>query len=210
MATVPDALLLCLSSPYAQRGALWEAHRAHYGQESDDAAVVAAAYAEDAARAAAEYGAQFRRDVETFLAREALEACRVPDQREVPPIRGVEYTAFVDPSGGSHDSMTLAVAHVEPGRTVLDLLREWRPPFSPEAVVEECVRTVRAYGCTRVTGDRYGGGWPPERFTTRGLQYVVADRTKSDFYRDLLPLDPRALDGAGRPGQYRSPRRRPR
>jgi hypothetical protein len=54
--------------------------------------------------------------------------------------------------------------------------------------VDECVRTLRVYGCTRVTGDRYGGGWPPERFTTRGIQYVVGDRTKSDFYHDLLPL----------------------
>ncbi len=204
MATVPGALLLCISSPYARRGALWEAYRAHYGQETAPVLVwhadsqtmnprlapevVAAAYAEDEARAAAEYGAQFRRDVESFLAREALEACLVPGQREVPRIPGVEYTAFLDPSGGSHDSMTLAIAHIEKGRTVLDLLREWRPPFSPDAVVAECVELLRAYGCPKVTGDRYGGAWPPERFATRGVQYDVADRAKSDFYRDLLPL----------------------
>ena len=35
MATVPGALLLCISSPHARRGALWEAYRAHWGQDDD-------------------------------------------------------------------------------------------------------------------------------------------------------------------------------
>jgi hypothetical protein len=35
MATVPGALLLCISSPYPPRGALWEAYRAHHGRDGD-------------------------------------------------------------------------------------------------------------------------------------------------------------------------------
>ncbi|HKD75032.1 MAG TPA: hypothetical protein VKB76_06030, partial [Ktedonobacterales bacterium] len=35
MATIPGAMLLCASSPYARRGALWDAYRKHYGQVSD-------------------------------------------------------------------------------------------------------------------------------------------------------------------------------
>ncbi len=35
MATVPEALLLCISSPYARRGALWEVYRTHYGRDGD-------------------------------------------------------------------------------------------------------------------------------------------------------------------------------
>jgi hypothetical protein len=34
MATVPGSMLLCASSPYARRGALWEAYRRHFGQPS--------------------------------------------------------------------------------------------------------------------------------------------------------------------------------
>ncbi|MGH8490525.1 MAG: hypothetical protein ACREXS_17075 [Gammaproteobacteria bacterium] len=33
MATIPDALLLCLSTPYARRGVLWSAYRQHFGKE---------------------------------------------------------------------------------------------------------------------------------------------------------------------------------
>ena len=88
MATVPGALLLCISSPYARRGALWDAYRAHHGQDGDpvlvwqadtrsmnptvDPRVIEAAYEQDEAAAAAEYGAEFRRDVETFVSREAV------------------------------------------------------------------------------------------------------------------------------------------
>ncbi len=37
-------------------------------------------------------------------------------------------------------------------------------------------------------GDRYGGEWPREVFRKQGVEYNVADKAKSDLYRDLLPL----------------------
>ena len=35
MATIPGAMLLCASSPYARRGALWDAHRRHFNKDGD-------------------------------------------------------------------------------------------------------------------------------------------------------------------------------
>src|SRR5262249_39580111 len=35
MATIPNAMLLCASSPYARRGALWDAFRRHYAKDDD-------------------------------------------------------------------------------------------------------------------------------------------------------------------------------
>jgi hypothetical protein len=171
MSTIPDAVLLCASSPYARKGALWNAHRRHYGHDGDEVLVwqadtrsmnpgVPQSYidkhvAEDAARAAAEYGAQFRSDIEGFVAREVVDAATVPGRYELPPISGNAYSAFVDPSGGSADSMTLAIAHRDKdGRAVLDAARERRPPFSPDDVVIEFSRLLKSYGIRRVTGDR--------------------------------------------------------
>ena len=130
----------------------------------------------------------WRRDLESFVAREALDAVVVPGRRELPPVSGHDYVAFVDPSGGSADSMTLAVAHRENAAAVLDAVREAPPPFSPEAVVEEFARLLHSYGVTSVMGDRYGGEWPRERFRRHGIYYEVAERTKSELYRELLPL----------------------
>ena len=100
----------------------------------------------------------------------------------------VQYLAFVDPSGGSQDAMTLAIAHHNDGRAVLDAVRERRPPFSPESVVSEFVELLKSYGITTVTGDRYAGEWPRERFREHGIEYETADESKSDIYREVLPL----------------------
>ena len=35
MATIPNAMLLCASSPHARKGVLFDAHRKHYGQDND-------------------------------------------------------------------------------------------------------------------------------------------------------------------------------
>jgi hypothetical protein len=67
--------------------------------------------ARDEAAALAEYGAQFRADVETFVSMEAVQACISAGVRERGAERASEYFAFVDPSGGSSDSMTVAIGH---------------------------------------------------------------------------------------------------
>jgi hypothetical protein len=41
------------------------------------------------------------------------------------------------------DSMTLAISHREQsGMVVLDALREWRPPFDPNAVISGVVKVL--------------------------------------------------------------------
>ena len=195
--------LIGLSSPYARRGVLWETYRQHYGKDGPILVakaptqrlnptfprhVIDKALANDEPRARAEYLAEFRTDVETFVPREVVEACVEPGCRELGPLSKHRYFAFVDPSGGSSDSMTLAIAHNEDGVGVLDAVRERRPPFSPEAVVEEFSELMRSYRLSSVMGDRYAGEWPRERFREHGIHYRLADRTKSQYYSALLPI----------------------
>jgi hypothetical protein len=204
MATIPKAMMLKASSPYSRRGALWNDHKKHFGRDDSSVlvwqadtrtmnpsvpqSVVDAAYEDDPADAAAEYGAQFRSDIEAFVTREAAEACAIDGRYELPPMAGVHYVAFVDPSGGSSDSMTLSVAHKEGERAVLDAVREVKPPFSPESVVADFCKLLKTYRVHTVVGDRYAGLWPRERFLVHGVTYSAAAKPKSDLYRDLLPI----------------------
>jgi hypothetical protein len=204
MATIPNAMLLCASSPYARRGALWDAHRRWFGKADAPALVWQAdtrtmnpavpqrvideAMERDTASAAAEYGAQFRSDIAAFVTREAVAACVEPGIFERARLREHAYVGFVDPSGGSADSMTLAIGHMERDTAVLDCTREVKPPFSPESVVVEFADTLKAYGITRITGDRYAGEWPREQFSKYGITYEPHAKPKSDLYKDFLPL----------------------
>ncbi len=82
----------------------------------------------------------------------------------------------------------MAIAHTEGKTQILDLIRERKPPFSPEQVTEEFAKIIRSYRCSKVYGDRYGGEWPREQFRKHGVNYEPSEKTKSDLYRDLLPL----------------------
>lgn len=204
MATIPGALLIGLSSPYARRGVLWERYRDHYGKDGDvlvwqadsramnptlDQAVVDRAYADDAVAAAAEYGASFRSDVQGFLLDEWIAAAVDEGVHERPPLPGVTYHAFADPSGGGSDAFTLGIAHAEDGgRVVLDACRGRTPPFEPRAVVEEFAGVLRRYGLARVMGDRYAAEWPVEAFRERNIVYAPAEKTKSELYVEAEPL----------------------
>jgi hypothetical protein len=204
LATIPGSMLLIASSPYRKAGVLYTTFRSHFGKDdapvlvwrgtslemnpSLDPRIVEEAYATDPSSAAAEFGAAFRDDVGEFVSREVIEACTVRGRVELPALAGARYVGFVDPSGGSSDSMTLAIAHAEGPVSVLDVLREFRPPFSPDSVVSECAMMLKYFHIGRVTGDRYGGEWPAERFQAHGIGYAPSERVKSDLYRDVLPL----------------------
>jgi hypothetical protein len=205
MATIPGAMLIGISSPHARKGLLYGKFKKHFSRPSNvlvvqaptwvmnptlsrDGKFLSDRYEEDPSSAAAEFGAEFRKDIEAFVSLEVVEACVSGGVRERPRQSGIRYSAFVDPSGGSNDSMTLAIAHREGDVAVLDAIRERLPPFSPEAVVSEFVTTIKAYGLHQVTGDRYAGEWPREQFRKLGISYELAEKPRSDLYRDMLPV----------------------
>lgn len=198
--------LICISSPYAQRGETFETWRRHYGPEGDPSILVAQgasrdfnpslsqsvvdrALERDPAAARSEYLGQFRDDIAEFVSRAVVEQSTDDGVFERRPEKGITYAAFVDPSGGSSDSYTLAIGHHDgkSGKAILDCVREIRPPFSPEQATHELAGVLKLYGIKKVSGDRYGGLFPRELFRKREIAYHVADLTRSELYLELLP-----------------------
>jgi len=207
-ATIPNALLLCISTPYSRSGVLYEALREHHGVESTDvltwkatslemnptlsSVIIEKARIQDAAAAASEWDAEFRSDLEAFLSAELIASCVEDGCHERPPCEGTGYTAAVDMSGGGPDASTLAIAHAErrgseAPRVVLDVCRGWHTA-NVEGVVAEMAEHLGRYRIGSVVGDKYAGEWVPSAFKRHGIAYRHATRNRSEVYIELHPL----------------------
>lgn len=200
-----------ISSPYGRRGEVWEIYRRHFGPEGDPAILVAQAPSRtlnpslpksvvdralerDPVAARAEYLAEFRSDIEEFISLEAVEAVTAKGVIERMPVPGTTYHAFIDPSGGVRDSMTLAIAHSEKQDTtdvaVLDLIREVTPPFVPAQVCAEFAETMHRYTCSSARSDRFAAAWPEQEMKRHGIRLRPAEMDRSALYLNLLgPLN---------------------
>ena len=129
MKSVPNSLMLIGSSPWARRGAVYDRYDRWFGVPNEhvliwqaptlemnpsiDPAEIQLEYNLDPINAAAEYGAQFRTDVEALLSREVIDAITIPQRFELPYDCDENYFGAIDASGGSSDSFTLGVAHAK-------------------------------------------------------------------------------------------------
>jgi hypothetical protein len=195
--------LLAISTPYSKAGLLFEKFQSHYGKEGDvliwraptqimnptiGQELIARALEEDPEGAKSEWLSEFRQDIESFISLETLQACVVPGRQFLPPDPSKSYIGFIDPSGGSNDSFTLAIAHFENEKVIVDQILERRPPFSPESVVKEFAAVLKEYRIYSVMSDRYAGQWVVESFIKAGISVNYSELSASELYQEVLPL----------------------
>ncbi len=197
-------MLIGISSPYRKTGLLYQKHADYFATDDADVLVVQGdsltfnptldrslidkATADDPEAALAEWAGEFRTDISAFLSDADVEACIDRDRpSELPPRGNIKYNAFVDPSGGRHDAMTLAIAHREDQRTVVDVLRGVLPPFDPQLVVADFAAVLKEYRVKEITGDNYAASWVEAEFKTVGIKYQRSELPKGKLYIDGLP-----------------------
>ncbi|MFE8069797.1 hypothetical protein QQM79_01950 [Marinobacteraceae bacterium S3BR75-40.1] len=196
-----DGPLIALSSPYARRGALWDAHRRYYGQEGSilvaqaqtltmnptlPRRIVDQAYDRDPVAAAAEYGAQFRSDVEAFITREMVDDCTRDAPLMLPLRSGKQYVGFVDVAGGGADEYTMAIAHIEGSRVITDAVHSQRG--NPAEITESYAKVLKQYRISTVMGDRYAAEWPRQEYRKHGINLEPSPLNRSELYLEFLPL----------------------
>lgn len=198
MATL-DGKLVALSSPYSRRGALWDAYRRYFGKDGGilvakapsllmnptlPQRIVDQAYDRDPDAARAEYGAEFRQDLEDFLTRETVEGAMRSAPPELPYDRRNRYFAFADPAGGGKDEFTLSIGHAEGEAVVVDLVRGRHGV--PASIVSEYADLLTSYGINKVWLDKYAGSWPTDEFARHGIEGLAADQARTGLYLDTL------------------------
>jgi hypothetical protein len=204
MATLPASLLVGITTGYRRGGLAYEKWRTHYGRASDDVLVIQAtsrqlnptlpqrvvdeALERDPAVARSEFLGEWRDDIGTFISRDLIETAVDRGIIVRPPVPGVPYVAFADPSGGMADAFTLAVAHAEGDAILLDCLVEITPPFNPTTATRDLAVTLKSYRLSVVTGDRYAAAWIVDAFAKVGVTYTHSERDRSALYADALPL----------------------
>jgi len=148
-----QGMLVGISTPYKKSGLLYEKFAKHYGRNDPDVLVIQAPSLKlnptldagfiaeqlelDPEANGAEWNATWRSDIGSLVDPAVVQKLVAHGRHELPPMHRAVYTAFTDPSGGSADSFTLSICHREKDVAIVDLIREVRPPFSPENVVEE-------------------------------------------------------------------------
>ena len=201
MITIPNAIMIGISSPHAKRGLFYNRVSEHYGKDDPDVLVawgatwdfnltlsqdhptIARAFKRDPLEAAAEWGGQFRGDLEQVFPADVLKSAMDEGTTFRPPQPGIKYIAQVDAASGSGaDSYTLAVGHLENDRVVIDYVAERTPRFDPAEVTAEFAEIVKAYRVTTVGGDRYAGEFPRSLWRKQGITYVVNKLSTSDIY----------------------------
>lgn len=196
-----EGKLIVLSSPYSKRGFLWDMYRRYFGSHDAHTLVAQApsklmnpslpqrvidqAYERDPEAAKAEYGAQFRSDLEAFIAREVVESVTRPEPLELPYNSRFRYFAFADPAGGGQDEYTLAIGHREDSRVVVDLVRARRGV--PAEITADYAALLKAYGIREAHSDKYAGSWPADEFSKHGITIEYSPKPRSELYLDALP-----------------------
>jgi hypothetical protein len=202
-----NGLMLVISSPHRKMGLLHDGYKRYFGNNAEtrgiyiqassrqlnpslDEAAIAEAMRDDPAAGASEYLGLFRSDLQSFLDDATVDQAIVPDRKMLTRMIGVEYVAGVDAASGvtGGDDFSLAVAHQEHGRVVLDVARAFHPPFQPSEIVRQCAETLSSYGLSTVTGDAYASNFVSDEFGKNGLVYNRSTLSKSEIYLEALPL----------------------
>jgi hypothetical protein len=205
-------MLIGISTPYRRLGLLYQKWRDHFGQGGDDIlvvqgasqvfnsslsdAVIAAQREADPTAAPAEWDAQFRSDIASFLDDQTIDSCiEYGRPLELPPQPNTIYKAFTDASGGvGADAYTLGISHKDAeGLCILDVIRGTSGKFDPHQVTRDYAALCRDYRIREIVGDAYSAQWVAGAWREAGVEYRKSSLPKSGIYLECIPLFTRGL-----------------
>lgn len=196
--------LICASSKYRPSGWAYQQWKRHFGNNKSRTLVWDAdsttmnptlsqadidnEIKDDPVSARAEFLNVWRDDVSTYISTEMVERCTTKDRTQLIADPHINYTAFVDVSGGRQDSAALCIAHKKDDKVLLDYLREWPAPFSPTAIIRQMSTSLQNYNLRHCYGDAYAAQFVVDSFRSNNVVYLASEKSKSQLYLELLPM----------------------
>ena len=207
MLTLPESMLIAISTAYRRDGLLYEQWARYFGKDSANTLVIQAesralnpllsqdeidaALAEDPEAAKADYLSEWRDAVAGYLSRDLIDAAvdEGVTHRPFDPKYAGCYVSFIDASSGQSDSFTCAVAHAEDQIVVLDAVLEVPAPFNPEAACFQVAALLRGYHLNATMGDDHAKGWVQASLGRYGVRFESRppEMTRSALYSETLP-----------------------
>lgn len=230
LATIENSLFCGISSPYGRQGALYAAHRNYFGQDDQKRVLVwhsptrvlnptisedyiKEQLERDPEAGRAEWLAEFRQNLESFLPLRWIEDAIVSNRFRLECQPGVSYGAFVDMSGGVGDYSVLSIGHRDGDQLVQDVLEAVPAPHNPNAAIKQFAEILKDYRVKEVGGDRYSANFVKNGFESEGIKYRQSQETASDLYIEFGGLlatgKVQLLDDQKLFGQLRILERRP-
>jgi hypothetical protein len=203
---LPGSTLTIISTPYRRAGLLYNKFAKHYGKNDDDVLVVKApsiilnptldqsiidqALADDPSANAAEWLAEWRDDLASYIPRQLIEQAIDAGVTIRPYDSQWRYFSFIDASSGQQDSFTCAVVHLEGDVAYLDCLIEIKAPFSTTEAVGQVADVLRSYHLTSCMGDDHAKGWVIAELRRHhfGFEPRPPKMDRSALYLETLPL----------------------
>jgi hypothetical protein len=192
--------LIKISTPFWQRGEIWNDYKQFYGKVNDHVLVfqgstelfnpgfskrkLAAAERRDKVSYETEFLAHFRTDLSGMYDPLVIDkAVDLDRPLELEPRDKLEYAAFTDVAGGGgKDSYAVAIGHLEDSRIVVDVVRSRAPKFNPEDVTRDYSELLKKYRVSTVRGDKFSGDFALHQFAKHQITYERAEKSKSELY----------------------------
>jgi len=209
MATIPNAMLLAISTPYAKLGVLYDMHQKYFGKDDDEVLVwkaptrvmnptisekiIERAKKRDRERAATEWEAEFRSNVQTFLSTELVDACVIEERQQLGPFWKHRYVAALD-SAFRGDTFAIAIGHFDEAqeKAVLDVCEGFEgskdSPVQLDLVIDRIAVLAKQYRFHTITGDQYAAEPIKQALRKEGVhmeEVTFSPSLKRDIYSNL-------------------------
>jgi hypothetical protein len=208
MATVRNPKLIKISTPFRKEGILWNEYQMRAQLEfpvwqvstqemnpTISSRVLNKAQRLDEQKYRREYLAEFCENIASWIEYDTLQACVVPNRRELPPVAEFEYMAVIDP-GFVHSDFALAILQLSPdGIIALCQLRSWRgskkQPIAFGWVCRQIKQQLDEYGINRVITDQYYAQAVIQELSKLGVvaeQRAFSGSTRATIFSNLRHL----------------------